>query len=226
MLFVIYWQYIMSYAQQFLLRRKKKTRYYPRRKVKQLQGNVRVHIAMQSSTYICTTSLPQSVWFKTNYGFHVAVQGRTRKVQSEKVHTFCFTDKYYFLLGSSMQNQGSEETVNPSQPREASGGGPAAHHCPWFLGCLEPPWGILSSSVPVPALQEPLSPALCRAQLAVSPSFQVCLPLLQAEEQQCWILESPSSALCAQPCPRAQPELALLGSCPVPAWSRSFPDTP
>lgn len=172
---------------------------------------------------------------KTNYGFHVTFQGLTRKVQSGK---FIYWGAYLLLYrqvlfspGSSMQSQDSEETINPSQPREASGGGPAAHHCPSFLGLFEPPWGILScSSVPVPALQEPLSLALCRAQLAVPPPPRCAAHRepAPAPGSGAAVLDpgEPQFCVLCSACPRAQPELALIGSCLVPACSRSFPDTP
>jgi len=42
--------------------------------VKYLQGNVRVEVAILSSTYICTMSLPLTVRYKINCGFHTTIQ--------------------------------------------------------------------------------------------------------------------------------------------------------
>lgn len=68
----------MCYVQKFLLEKKKKktTKYYSTCKVKYLQGNVRTEVSpllILPSTYLSTTSLPLTAWFKISCGFHTII---------------------------------------------------------------------------------------------------------------------------------------------------------
>lgn len=57
----------------FFWKKKRETKYYSTCKVKCLQGNVRTEVAILSSTYLSTTSLPLTAWFKISRGFHTII---------------------------------------------------------------------------------------------------------------------------------------------------------
>lgn len=202
-----------------------------------MQGNVRVPIAIQSSTYIFTIPLPQSVWLKTDYGFHVTFQGVTRRTHNEFMELGPYFLLYWQVLNnfptdSSRQSQDSEEPKSPSQPWQASTGGIATHHCLSFLGlcsnprwasCCIPPWASCCSSVPAPASCRSLSVLLCGELgwpcflLLTAALSGGSLHLVQAVLELCWTLSEPQLCpLCSAParlCLRAQALWGLLSSC-------------